>query len=84
MKTKPGLLKTSGCFAVLLFLSSFLIDPDLPCNTGHDKNCSAGFPFQLRISGFSLSGHVCGESKVKNIPQVNFRVKAEDSSRTIN
>jgi len=82
MKTKPDILKTSGCFAVLLLLSSFLYSSDASGNSGHDKNCAANFPFQLRISGFSLSGHVCGENKVKDIPQVNFRVKSDDSLRT--
>lgn len=77
MKTKPGLIKASGYFALLLSLS-FFYSKTISGSSTHDKNCSAKFPIKVMVSGFSLSGHVCGENKVKNMPQLNFRIKGED------
>ncbi|WP_336517614.1 hypothetical protein [Pollutibacter soli] len=79
MKTKPGLIKASGYFALLLAISFFYSKINSG-HTTHDKNCNAKFPLKMMVSGFSLSGHVCGENKVYNMPQVNFRIKGDDIS----
>lgn len=81
MLTLPKISLAQTSFAALAFFALSFFEP--ASATDDFKDCSTAEPFTVNISGFSVTGHVCGQSEIKMPHQLNFKLQADDDQQPI-
>jgi hypothetical protein len=81
MLTLPKISLAQTSFAALAFFALSFFEPG--SETNDFRNCSTAEPFTVNISGFYVTGHVCGQSELKLPHQLNFKLHADEDQQPI-
>ncbi len=81
MLTLPKISLAQTSIIAFVFFALTFNSP--PSSTVDQNDCNSAETFTVNISGFYVSGHVCGKSELKIPHQLNFKLQADDDQQPI-